>query len=99
MRHLPFETLITAVSRIFQDLEDHYSFDLRKHATEPDTYQLVIVDDCYRHFRLALTVGQIIALIEENDEAVEQYIRDYLNKQGFFLPNDPLYFKITASGE
>lgn len=94
-----FEAVIGAVAQIFAELEEDYSFDLRKSPYEQDIYQLVIIDDCYRHFKLALSVEHIRQLSQESG-VLERFIRRHLNKQGFYLPDDPLYTASNhASGE
>ncbi|WP_017470943.1 hypothetical protein [Amphibacillus jilinensis] len=95
-----FESVIGAVAQIFAELEEDYSFDLRKSPYEQDIYQLVIIDDCYRHFKLALSFEHIRQLSQQESGALERFIRRHLNKQGFYLPDDPLYTASNyASGE
>lgn len=77
-----FAEVITVVSKLLVNYEEGYTFHFEK-TNKNKIYQLAIKDDSYRCFSLNLTETKVWNLKKKQPNALEQYIYNQLQRQGF----------------
>lgn len=94
-KSLAFSEIILTISKLLATYEEGYTFDFKKTSWN-ETYQLFIIDDSYRLFKLELREEKVLHLAKKGPKVLEKYLLDQLKKQGFPLVTD--WFQQTTLG-